>query len=81
MGYARQHVLNPLHISTGDPHARQQLIRLQEKFGSLPFFCINDTCDDAADSDVRLQRVADTLEALLPVPSKFEMAAEECEAN
>ena len=78
MGYAEQRILNPLHISTGDPHAEQQLLSLRQKFGSLPFFCINDTCDDAFDNDVRLQRVADTLEALLPAPCRFEMAAQEC---
>ena len=80
MGYAEQHVLNPLHISTGDLKAKQQLKLLQKEFGSFPFFCINDTCDDALDDDVRLQRVADTLEAILPEPSRFEVATEERQA-
>ena len=80
MGYAEQRILNPLHISTADPLAAQQLGTLQEKFGSLPFFCINDTCDDAADDDLRLRRVADTLDALLPEPSQFEVRLEEREA-
>jgi len=77
VGYAVQRILNPLHISTGDPLAAQQLGTLQEKFGSLPFFCINDTCDDAADDDLRLRRIADTLYTLLPEPSQFEVLLEE----
>lgn len=72
MGYAEQHVLNPLHISSGDKRAEQQLQMLQARFGSLPFFCINDTCDDAAADDLRLLRIGRTLRKLLPEPSSFE---------
>lgn len=73
MGYAEQHTLDPLHISTGEPEAEQQLATLQQQFGQLPFFCINDTCDDADDDDLRLLRIASTLETLLPEPSSFEL--------
>lgn len=72
VGYAEQRTLNPLHISTGDLRAEQQLAALQREFGQLPFFCINDTCDEAADDDLRLLRIAHTLQKLLPEPSSFE---------
>ena len=80
VGYADQQILNPLHISTGDPRAAEQLGTLRAKFGRLPFFCINDTCDDAADDDLRLRRIADTLNDLLPEPSSFEVLCEESKA-
>ena len=73
-GYAQQRILDPLYISTGDAQAEQQLSSLLTRFGQLPFFCINDTCDEAADDDLRLLRVALTLEQLLPTPSSFENA-------
>lgn len=71
-GYAEQLVLNPLHISTGDAHAAQQFDALLHGFGTLPFFCLNDTCDEARQDDPRLERIARTLEQLLPEPSSFE---------
>jgi len=76
-GYAEQLVLNPLHISTGDAHAVQQFDALLNDFGTLPFFCLNDTCDEAHPDDPRLQRIARTLEQLLPEPSSFEYAEQE----
>lgn len=72
VGHAEQRTLNPLHINSGDLRAEQQLGALLRKFGKLPFFCINDTCDEAADDDLRLLRIAHTLEKLLPEPSPFE---------
>jgi len=74
MGYAREQVLDPLYIATGEADASLQMDRLLSRFGSLPFFCINDTCDDAGTDDPRLQRVAATLRQLLPRPSSFERA-------
>ena len=71
-GYAEALTLDPLHISSGDANAPQQLAALKKAFGTLPFFCINDTCDDATDDDLRLMRVTQTLEALLPEASSFE---------
>lgn len=71
-GLARHVVLDPLHIASGDADAPQRLDQLLAGFGALPFFCINDTCDDAADDDPRLLRVAATLQQLLPLPSRFE---------
>ncbi len=73
VGYARQRILDPLHISTADRQAGRQLKALLRRFGALPFFCINDTCDEAAPDDPRLLRVAATLQKLLPAPSSFEV--------
>ena len=72
-GLARSEVLDPLHIASGDADAPALLAQLCEQFGSLPFFCINDTCDEAENDDPRLARVAATLRQLLPQPSRFEV--------
>lgn len=74
VGYADQSTLDPLYINTGDEHAEAQLTTLLCEFGQLPFFCINDTCDEALDDDIRLTRIAKTLQQLLPEPSSFEVA-------
>lgn len=79
-GYAKQRTLNPLHISTSDKAAKQQFDSLLEEFGTLPFFCINDTCDDAPDNDLRLLRIARTLKKLLPEPSAYERLFDHNEA-
>ncbi len=72
IGAARRITLDPLHISTGDGAARAQFSELRSRFGRLPFFCINDTCDDASGTDPRLQQVTNVLQDLLPAPSRFE---------
>jgi Stealth protein CR2, conserved region 2/Stealth protein CR1, conserved region 1 len=64
--------LDPLYICTGEPEAAAQFDELVDRFGSLSFFCLNDTCDDAPPDDPRLLRVAKTLDQLLPTPSRFE---------
>ena len=74
VGYAEQQVLNPLYIKTGDVQAKHQFDQLGGNFGGLPFFCINDTCDEALDDDPRLLRIAQTLQRLLPKPSAFKFA-------
>lgn len=79
-GYAERHELNPLHISAGDDQAGRQLDMLRSQFGKLPFFCINDTCDDAAADDLRLLRISHTLQQLLPEPCSFERADVQKEA-
>ncbi len=73
MGYAEQRTLDPLHICACGPKAEQQLLSLAERFGTLPFFCINDTCDEARDGDPRLLRISNALQKLLPQPSSFEL--------
>lgn len=75
VGYADQSTLDPLYISTGDDRAEEQLKTLLSEFGQLPFFCINDTCDEAFEDDIRLTRIAQTLQQLLPQPSSFELAS------
>lgn len=72
-GLARSEVVDPLHIASGDMDAPVRLAQLCAQFGTLPFFCINDTCDDADGDDPRLARVAATLRQLLPQPSRFEL--------
>jgi len=52
---------------------------LLASFGNLPFFCVNDTCDEASDDDLRLLRIARTLNQLLPEPSSFEYIHEKSE--
>jgi hypothetical protein len=71
-GLARQVLREHLYICTGEPDADVSFKLLQRRFGQLPFFCINDTCDDAPADDPRLRRVPAQLEALLPTPSRFE---------
>jgi hypothetical protein len=67
-----------LHISTGDTDSvsgpSHPLERLSAQFGALDFFCINDTTDDAQPDDVRLTRVRQRLQTLLPFASSFEQS-------
>lgn len=72
MAYAEQRTLDPLHICICDAQAEEKLASLAENFGTLPFFCINDTCDEALDGDLRLLRITDVLQDLLPHPCSFE---------
>lgn len=69
---AAQVTLDHLYIATGEEDAPRLFELLDERFGQLPFFCINDTCDDASAEDPRLRRVSKQLHALLPLPSRFE---------
>jgi len=75
-GIARSITLDPLHLCTADVHAEYRFAELRSRFGQLPFFCINDTCDDAPSGDPRLQRVSRVLRELLPVSSCFERSSE-----
>ncbi|WP_410500144.1 Stealth CR1 domain-containing protein [Chitinibacter sp. S2-10] len=72
-GYATAHQQQALYISSCDTEAEQQFAALRSQFGALPFFCINDTCDDCPDHDPRLQAVEQVLQQLLPQPSRFEI--------
>ena len=71
-GHAELQIFDSLYISTGSDEAAYRFLELAHKFGSIPFFCLNDTCDDADENDPRLLRVKATLELLLPIPSMFE---------
>lgn len=73
VGLANKITLDPLHICTGDDDAERLFTFLEANFGNLPFFCINDTCDNAPADDPRLLRAARVMESLLPLPSPFEL--------
>lgn len=60
------------YVSTGETNQNAQLPALIAEFGSLEFFCINDTTDDAQDHDPRLKNVLSVLQSILPSPSSFE---------
>jgi Stealth protein CR2, conserved region 2/Stealth protein CR4, conserved region 4 len=72
LGIAERVALEPLYICTGDVEAEAQFDELQSRFGTLLFFCLNDTCDDADVDDPRLLKVSATLQHLLPTPSRYE---------
>ncbi|QZP18436.1 Stealth CR1 domain-containing protein [Methylophilales bacterium] len=62
-----------LYIESGSNKIELELDRLKQKFGKIPFFCINDTCDNADALDKRLQLVRKQMETLLPHKSNFEI--------
>lgn len=71
-GLAKIWPLQSLYISTCDSQALSQFEELLEQFGHIPFFCINDTCDDLESDAPSLQCIKTILEQLLPLPSSFE---------
>ena len=71
--YAEIIEIDELYIESGSEDLKIKLDSLTQKFGTIPFFCINDTCDNADASDKRLQLVRKTLETLLPSKSSFEI--------
>jgi len=72
-GYAEIIESNPLYIESGSNNIKEELDLLTEKFTKIPFFCINDTCDDAEEDDDRLLSVKHKLHELLPKKSSFEI--------
>jgi len=71
-GLARLREYSHLHVSTGDTGESLALEQLRSRVGTLHFFCINDTTDDAHHDDPRLTRVLAVLQQVLPAPSRFE---------
>jgi hypothetical protein len=71
-GLAQMRTYRHRHVSTGDADQQAQLEGLSAEFGSLDFFCINDTTDDAHAQDPRLHQVQSVLQAMLPQASAFE---------
>jgi hypothetical protein len=71
-GLAQLRTYRHRHVSTGDADQQAQLQVLAAEFGSLDFFCINDTTDDAHAQDPRLQQVQSVLQGMLPQASGFE---------
>lgn len=61
-----------IYLCSGDDDAEDQFKQLATRFGSLLFFCINDTSDEIDADTPELQRIRINLERLLPVPSRFE---------
>jgi hypothetical protein len=72
-GYAKISSSNSLYIESGSNEIEIELDQLKQKFGKIPFFCINDTCDNADAFDNRLQLVSKQMVALLPNKSNFEI--------
>jgi len=72
-GYSKIIQKNSLYIESGSNEIKVELDLLTQKFGKIPFFCINDTCDDASALDDRLQSVREEMETLLPNKSSFEI--------
>jgi hypothetical protein len=73
-GFAQTIEHSHLYIATGQSLETQSLKHLKKLFGRLDFFCINDTTDDAEDSDPRLLQIHQMLSALLPLASQCELA-------
>ena len=72
-GFAKTIDHSHLYIGTGQSLETQSLKHLKKLFGTLDFFCINDTTDDAKDSDPRLLQIHQNLSALLPDASQSEL--------
>jgi hypothetical protein len=76
-GFAKTIDHSHLYIATGQSLETQSLKHLKKLFGGLDFFCINDTTDDAQDSDPRLVQIREILSALLPDASRCEIGNSE----
>jgi hypothetical protein len=71
-GLARVKNYRHRYVSTGDLNQATELKLLAQQFGSLDFFCVNDTTDDAHADDPRLENVRASLRRMLFKPSEFE---------
>ena len=71
-GFATVRDYSHLHVSTGDTDTAQQLAMLIAQLGTIEFFCINDTTDDAHTYDPRLTLVREALQQVFPEVSVFE---------
>jgi hypothetical protein len=76
LAHGMAHVRDYRHsyVSTGAYDQAGELEQLASHFGTLDFFCINDTTDDAHAEDPRLKKVQAMLQSMLPLPSQFERA-------
>ena len=72
-GYAEIKKTEFLYLESGSIDIENKLESLSKKFSKIPFFCINDTCDDSDALDKRLQLVRKKMETLLPNKSSFEI--------
>lgn len=62
----------PLYIESGSKNLEFKLDILENKIGKVPFFCINDTCDNSYPNDKRLELIKNKLKKLIPNKSKYE---------
>jgi len=72
-GYAKIDQTSSFYIESGSKDIELKLNLLTQEFGKIPFFCINDTCDNAKANDKRLLLVKEKLQQLLPKKSSFEI--------
>jgi len=72
-GYAKIKQIRTLYIESGSNDVEKKLDQLNQEFGKIPFFCINDTCDNAESNDKRLLLVKEKLQKILPKKSSFEI--------
>ena len=72
-GYAKIKQMHTLYIESCSNDIETKLDQLTQEFGKIPFFCINDTCDNAEASDKRLLLVKEKLQKILPKKSSFEI--------
>jgi hypothetical protein len=71
-GLARMRDYDHVYVSTGLAPQACGMEQVQQALGSLAFFCINDTLDNAPASDPRLLQLKHTLHALFPERSRYE---------
>jgi hypothetical protein len=71
-GKAELRDFSHIYLSTGDVQNAAQLDSFIAAEGSLDFFCINDTTDDAHDLDPRLLMVTQALQKMFPTVSRYE---------
>jgi hypothetical protein len=71
-GSARMRDYAHVYVSTGEAPQDSGMDRVIMGFGDLHFFCLNDTLDNAAADDSRLQQVKQALQGLFGSESRYE---------
>lgn len=71
-GLARIRDYAHVYVASGASSQTHGLERLLREFGTLHFFCINDTLDDAPLGDPRMQQMRSALQSLLGTASRYE---------
>lgn len=71
-GFAKVRDYRFAHVSTGAPNGAAALQDIAQRLGSIDFFCVNDTTDDAHADDPRLSSVRSVLQSMFKAPSSFE---------
>lgn len=74
-GLARPRNYTHMYVSTGEANQAAQLDLLVASSGTMAFFCINDTTDDALPHDPRLTEVRQVIEHMFSCASSFERKA------